>query len=311
MIKLGSSDITLKVGSNDVSAAYLGNTLVYSGGTPPTPIPYDEQYLTFVALENGTFKFSRNSINYSLDNGSTWTTLASNTPTSIVASGEKILWKATLTPSSNGIGTFSSTGQFDVEGNPMSLLYGDNFIGETDLTGNNNAFYRLFYNCSKLINAENLSLPATILATQCYYQMFQGCTSLTEAPELPATTLANYCFYQMFQGCTSLTTAPQLPATTLVQGCYYRMFNGCTSLTMAPELPATTLAGYCYNSMFYNCTSLNYIKCLATNISAYNCTASWVSGVAASGTFVKDANMAGWPTGDNGIPINWTVVDNV
>lgn len=34
MIKIGNNDITLKVGSNDVSAAYLGNTLVYSGGTP-------------------------------------------------------------------------------------------------------------------------------------------------------------------------------------------------------------------------------------------------------------------------------------
>lgn len=37
MIKLGNNDITLKVGSNDVSAAYLGSTLVYSGSTPPTP----------------------------------------------------------------------------------------------------------------------------------------------------------------------------------------------------------------------------------------------------------------------------------
>lgn len=36
MIKLGNNDITLKVGSNDVSAAYLGSTLVYSGGTPPS-----------------------------------------------------------------------------------------------------------------------------------------------------------------------------------------------------------------------------------------------------------------------------------
>lgn len=38
MIKLGNQEITLKVGSNDVSAAYLGSTLVYSGGTPPTPV---------------------------------------------------------------------------------------------------------------------------------------------------------------------------------------------------------------------------------------------------------------------------------
>ena len=33
-IKLGNLDISMKVGSDDVSAAYLGTTLVYSGGTP-------------------------------------------------------------------------------------------------------------------------------------------------------------------------------------------------------------------------------------------------------------------------------------
>ena len=60
--------------------------------------------------------------------------------------------------------------------------------------------------------------------------------------------------------------------------------------------------------MFYGCTSLNYIKCLATNTSAYYCTSDWVSGVAASGTFVKDANTT-WTTGVNGAPSGWTVED--
>ena len=36
-IKIGNSSVTLKLGSTDVSAAYIGSTLVYSGGTPPTP----------------------------------------------------------------------------------------------------------------------------------------------------------------------------------------------------------------------------------------------------------------------------------
>lgn len=33
-IKIGNSNLTLKVGSTEVTAAYLGSTLVYSGGTP-------------------------------------------------------------------------------------------------------------------------------------------------------------------------------------------------------------------------------------------------------------------------------------
>ena len=36
-IKIGNSDMTLKLGSSAVTAAYIGSTLVYSGSTPPTP----------------------------------------------------------------------------------------------------------------------------------------------------------------------------------------------------------------------------------------------------------------------------------
>ena len=60
----------------------------------------------------------------------------------------------------------------------------------------------------------------------------------------------------MFNGCTSLTVAPELPATTLQPNCYSSMFNGCTSLTTVSILPATTLAEYCYAYMFQGCTSL-------------------------------------------------------
>ena len=35
--------------------------------------------------------------------------------------------------------------------------------------------------------------------------MFNGCTSLTQAPELPATTLADRCYYEMFYYCSKIT----------------------------------------------------------------------------------------------------------
>ena len=111
----------------------------------------------------------------------------------------------------------------------------------------------------------------------------------------------------MFRDCTSLTIAPELPATTLTTSCYSNMFRGCTRLTNTPMLPATTLVNGCYSSMFQGCIKLNYIKCLATNISATNCTANWVNRVAATGTFVKASSMTSWTTGVNGIPTNWTV----
>ena len=171
----------------------------------------------------------------------------------------------------------------------------------------NYCYSKMFGGCASLTAAPEL--PATTLADACYQNMFNGCVSLTKAPELPTETLTNNCYAGMFYGCTSVTTAPKLPATTLTNGCYSGMFRGCTSLTTAPELPATTLPQSCYANMFQDCTSLNYIKCLATDISASNCTGSWVDGVASTGTFVKNPNMASWTTDTNGIPTGWTVID--
>ena len=288
----------------NVSVAKDAPTTVYYN---PIIHDYSEDYLTFVALEDGTFKLSENAVSYSLDNGETWTELTANTESPTVTTGNKIMWKGEITPSSNGIGTFSATGNFDVQGNIMSLLYGDNYKGKTDLTGKIYAFSNLFRSNKKIVNAKNLSLPATTLAGGCYQSMFNGCTSLTTAPELPATTLRNYCYGNMFNGCTNLTSAPVLPATTLADRCYTSMFGNCTSLVTAPELPATTLANYCYGSMFNGCTRLNYIKAMFTTTPNTNYTGSWVNGVAATGTFVKNSAATWNVAGVNGIPDGWTI----
>ena len=230
---------------------------------------YSQDYFTTVSLENGAITFTpknNNVISYSTDNGDTWTEGNSVT----VESGDEVLWKGTMTPLQyEGIGNFSSTCNFDVQGNIMSLLFGDDFKNQLSLEGKNYSFTLLF--ATKLISAENLILPATTLASGCYGAMFNGCTSLTVAPELPATTLAEWCYASMFYGCTSLTTVPQLPATTLAEWCYSNMFNGCTGLTSAPQLPATTLASDCYSFMFGGCTSLTSAPELLATTLADNC----------------------------------------
>ena len=80
----------------------------------------------------------------------------------------------------------------------------------------------------------------------------------------------------MFYYCIGLVIAPELPATTLEDNCYMNMFLGCKSLTTAPELPAPTLKSYCYYDMFQDCIKLNEVTCLATNITADNCTTRWL-----------------------------------
>ena len=253
-----------------------------------------------------------NALYYSKDNGTTWSEPGVNITLS-VNEGDKVLWKGETSPiDEDGIGNFGggTDVRYTVEGNIMSLLFGDGFKGQTSLEDKSYIFNNLFYNNKGLTSAEKLSLPATTLADDCYFGMFSNCTNLVYAPKvLPTTTLAFECYCSMFNGCTSLTTVPELPATALTDNCYTGMFYGCTSLVTAPELPATTLASGCYNSMFSNCTKLNHIKCLATNISASDCLSLWVKNVALSGTFVKAASMTSWPTGTSGIPSGWTVVD--
>ena len=238
-------------------------------------INYSKFYLTFIALEDGEFNIimqktlqvtDMRSISYSYDNGNTWETFENIDNESItiyipVQTNDHILLKGdadTLmsnTLDNNSHLIINSTINFNIQGNIMSLLYGDNFKNNNNLI-NPNSFGNLFLNNVNLINAKNLILPATTLVNYCYYGMFRGCASLTSVPELPAATLANSCYSRMFSGCTSLTSAPELPATTLTDYCYSNMFYGCTTLTTAPELPATTLTDYCYSSMFRNCTSL-------------------------------------------------------
>jgi hypothetical protein len=252
-------------------------------------VDYSKQYLTFEALENGTFSFTdtNTTYQYSLDNGKTWNSLASDTASPTVNAGNTIMWKREVSGFVRA-GIFGSTGNFNVCGNIMSLYFGDNFIGQKDLTGRYGdyrgndfgAFELLFADATKLINAHNLILPAT--------------------------TLAAFCYSGMFSGCTSLVSTPKLPATTLAEGCYLDMFGGCTSLTTAPDLPALTLVQECYRYMFRFCSSLNYIKCLATDISASFCTSDWLRDVSSTGTFVKADSMTSWQATDDGT-YTWTV----
>ena len=172
------------------------------------------------------------------------------------------------------------------------------------------SYKRIFSGCTSLVTAPQIS-ATTFNGDQNCDSMFYGCTSLTTAPSvLPATTLAANCYRYMFQNCTSLTSAPALPATTLADGCYQYMFYSCTSLTTAPYLPATRLAYNCYQYMFYNCSSLNRIECNANTTYSISFTADtryWVSGVAASGKFIKNSSNTWWTTGVNGIPTGWSV----
>ena len=172
------------------------------------------------------------------------------------------------------------------------------------------SYANMFKNCVSLITAPSIS-ATTLNYGWNMFQMFEGCTSLVSGPPtLPALNLGTYdCYARMFAGCTSLVNPPTLPATTLAHSCYVSMFNGCTSLVNAPELPATTLNEMSYEGMFYGCSRLNYVKCMATDKSANNCTKNWLYGVASSGTLEKASGVY-WTYGSpSALPQGWTQVD--
>lgn len=262
-IRIGDISATAyKLGGADVSI-YIGSEKLYPSESPEPD--YSSMYFTIESLEDNNEITLRHrdvlDMSVSTDDGATWSAVTASSEGTVIATinaGEKVLLKGNNTQTWDFVwdGTIKTTGQFNVYGNIMSLLYEDNFIGATSV--GQNAFSHLMELCTGLVSAENLILPATTLADNCYDCMFADCSSLTTAPELPAATLANRCYFVMFGGCTSL----------------------------------------------------NYIKMLATDISASECLNYWVSGVASTGTFVKNASMSSLPTGVHGIPSGWTVMDD-
>lgn len=328
---------------NSIKSFFMGTSSVkqiFYDGVRVWPAK-DSGYLVFRATNSGVTTVTINrpsfetNIEVSYDSGATWNSSANAFQISTLSGAHAEAWvrgKWESTPTDTNYLYFTDSGdnaRYRILGDIRALWSYDDLEAPMP----RRACYRMFEDCTHLRSVTGLQMPTTSLSEYCYMRMFRGCTllstvpvlpatemtsncyrgmfygctSLTTGPELSSTSLADYCYREMFYGCTSLTAAPSLPALVLATSCYDRMFRGCTSLTTAPDLPAPVLVGTCYDSMFRDCSSLNYIKCLATDISATNCTANWVNGVAATGTFVAADGMTDWVVDSvNGIPIGWS-----
>lgn len=247
---------------------------------------------------------------YSKDNY-IWESGSSNTEISLKAGEVCFFRKDYVAPDGTyGIGSFSLTkGRFNIGGNIQSMRNGVKYQGVNDVSSFQ--FYKLFYRCTGLINANKLIMP-TGTGKSCYKSMFNGCTSLRTAPVLPATTLKGNCYESMFGGCSSLVNAPELPATTTQADCYRGMFVNCTSLVNAPELSATILDSSAYAHMFNGCTNLAYIKMMGlrstySNKEIIDEMYEWVTGAALNGVFVKNAKATWNYSGMSAVPRGWTI----
>ena len=188
-------------------------------------------------------------------------------------------------------------GLVDIYGNIMSLSYGDDFIGQT--------VFKFSYTQT---DEAKLHLPMFGRVSsdfEWFYKDIRHAGNLI----LPATTLTSSCYEEMFAGCSNLITAPKLPATKLTNDCYMGMFSHCISLIQAPELPATILAKRCYWGMFLGCSNLNYVKCLATDMSADSCVYEFLGHeMSYYGTFVR-ADGVNWSDTNADIPNGWDIIN--
>ena len=185
---------------------------------------YSNQYLTFEIISGGSFYFKASNsattlrtIYYKINNEDNWNELEAqigykhreisiHSGDIIILKGENSGYWDNVTMGNNFY--FSSSVKLNIYGNIMSLIYGDNFIGQTILPSNRTFEHLFSYGINdrthNIISAENLILPATTLTEYCYAYMFYGCASLTTAPTIPDTSLGLRSMQDIFYFCESL-----------------------------------------------------------------------------------------------------------
>ena len=319
----------IMLGTTEVVAMYIGSTKIWPTGGSQQQHDYSQDYFTIESLEdNNSININRTgtspgdkNMSYSLDDGETWTniTLTSSVTITTINTGDKILFKGinnSLSNSWDRYWKFVPSKRFKVYGNAMSLLFGDNFINNSEFaSGSSHNLCGLFYGITTLISAEDLILPALTCRMSSYNGMFRECTNLTTAPQLPAIQSATDCYSSMFEKCINLEVAPEINFTTLSQQCCMRMFcmdrnSKITTpkMTKSPILRCTTGASDCYKEMFKGNGNLNEITCLLYTSGG---TSSWIQNAgAATGTFYKHPSRT-WSNNNDGVPTGWTVEDYV
>lgn len=325
--ELGSAT-SIMLGTTQASAMYIGSTLVweYSGGGGQTQHDYSQDYFTIESLaDSNLIKIGKNkspsniNLSYSTDDGETWTdlTLSATRDIATINTGDKIMFKGVnnnLATAWDAYYRFYSTKNINVYGNAMSLLFGDNFLNNSEFTsGTSYNLCGLFYGTTTLIDASNLILPALTCTVSCYNGMFRGCTNLVYGPKLlPALDVPKDGYSSMFEGCTSLVEAPEILATT-VSGdtalnrmfCMNRNSKVTAAMTKGPVLRITNPLSHnnVYQQLFCGNGNLTEVTILvqATNLTFSN----WLN-YTNTGGVIKTLSGTTFSSGVSGLPSGWT-----
>ena len=150
-------------------------------------------------------------------------------PHKLLKSTDGVNWTKWENPSTNGISLNA--------GQSVYLKADEDALWRTT-TGS--IIYNNFYSTGKIkCDGDIRSILKFVVPGDYSYwvsNLFNGCTSLTQAPVLPATTLAANCYYYMFDGCKSLKRI-KMNASSGSLVAY--MFRGCTSLELVDMTGST------------------------------------------------------------------------
>ena len=253
---------------DDMANEYFHIEMVEDGTitlTIPAAVPNDDTRWVSYAVNDDKDDglWTQTSLSRSADNVITVEALA----------GQKVYWKGYIQRYGTSTSVYSSfqvTGKFNVCGNIISMLRGDNWRVYENAENNYYVLVNLFKDNTTLVNANRLVLPFTSGNDYLYYGLFRNCVNLVSVPRM-ADLLNNSPsagFSYMFAG-TAIRTAPKVRVWNWRATGQY-MFHNCPNLEDASgvEVMSWTTISHAsiYEGMFYNCVSLRKPMTLSENV---------------------------------------------
>ena len=239
-------------------------------------------------------------LHYRLGKSGTWLAYTIGNTITLSNVGDSVqFWNSaeTLSSSTSAYVQFSGTGLFSCRGNLQSML---NYI-------NSAPDYCFAYLFRYFPMANTPEMPAETLREYAYTSLYRDNPYLTLTEDLPAVLVPNYAYGNMYAG-SGVIMPPKIKATQYLVGSLAGMFSGCTGLLEAPKLLPTMISNSCLLLAFNNCSNMTKIEVNFTSWGTGDPTSNWVSGVAASGTFIKPSALPE-EYGVDKIPSGWTVVN--
>ena len=136
-------------------------------------------------------------------------------------------------------------------------------------TPSSSSFYAMYKGSGITYTPEFYFDRAT--GTQCMFEMFEQCKSLTTITNFPFVAAGLRSCESMFAYCSALTETPEIITTSIGQGSFACLFQYCTNLKKTTSiLPATKLAADCYNNMYAN-TALEEAPVLPATVMQPGC----------------------------------------